>query len=83
MDLDDEELEVTKNLRNKCKCCKEIEFIERLNKVKITNVKRILRATITSFTKRDYDTRYSRSVDYKSVDLNYCPVCGRKLKKGK
>lgn len=79
MDLDDEEVQATKNLKNKCKCCEEIEYIKELAKYSTSNIERILKATITSFNKRKYDKQYFGRITYNSFELNYCPMCGRKL----
>lgn len=62
-----------------CKCCEKIEFLKEINKITIPNVKRVLKATLTSFSKRKGVRGYYGYVSYKSYDLNYCPQCGRKL----
>ena len=62
-----------------CKCCEDIQFIKELNKTDIPNIKRILKATITSISKRKGEKGIVGRVGYGSYDLNYCPMCGRKL----
>lgn len=66
-----------------CKCCEKIEFIKEIEKsTKLPNIKKELKATITSITKRKGVRGIVGRIDYKSYDLNYCPMCGRKLKEG-
>lgn len=62
-----------------CKCCNKIQFLKEINKSPIPNVKRTLKATLTSFSKRKGERGYCGIVSYKSFDLNYCPMCGKKL----
>lgn len=62
-----------------CKCCDKIQFLKEINKSPIPNVKRVLKATLTSFSKRKGERGYCGFVSYKNYDLNYCPQCGRKL----
>ena len=65
---------------NICKCCEEIKFIKELqDSVTIPNVKRELKATLTSISKRRGIRGIVGKIDYKSFNLNYCPMCGRKL----
>lgn len=62
-----------------CKCCEEIEFLKELNNVNVPNIKRELKATLTSISKRKGIRGIVGKIDYKSFNLNYCPMCGRKL----
>lgn len=64
-----------------CKCCEEIDFIKELNNVNVPNIKRELKATITSISKRYGQKNIVGKVEYKSFELNYCPMCGRKVGK--
>ena len=62
-----------------CKCCEEIDFLKELNNVNVPNIKRELKATLTSISKRKGIRGIVGKIDYKSFNLNYCPMCGRKL----
>lgn len=62
-----------------CKCCEEIEFIKELNKTTNSNIKRKLKATLTSISTRKGQRNIIGRVEYRSFNLKYCPMCGRKL----
>lgn len=58
-----------------CKCCEDIDFIIDLNKD--AKFKHVLKAGLISYAKRGKSL--AGSLMYSSHDLNYCPLCGRKL----
>ena len=78
MDCDKEELEVTKNINNNCKCCYTIKqmqsLIQNLNAIDsgYCNLKVILETH-----KENINTG---AIRYFGFDLKYCPVCGRRKK---
>lgn len=64
-----------------CKCCEKIEFIKEIEKTtKLPNIKKELKATLTSFSKRKGVRGIVERIDYKSYDLNYCPQCRKKVR---
>ena len=63
-----------------CKCCEDIKFVQELNKTDIPNIKRILKATITSISKRKGQKGIAGRVGYGSYNLNYCPMCRKEIK---
>ena len=62
-----------------CKCCEDIQFIKELNKTDNPNIKRKLKATITSISKRKGQKGIAGRVGYGSYDLNYCPMCRKEV----
>lgn len=64
-----------------CKCCEEIEFLKNIYRIGIDtrNIKRELKARLTTISKRKGQRMHCGRIDYKEYDLNYCPMCGRKL----
>lgn len=64
-----------------CKCCdniKELQGLEREQK-EIPGIKHILKARLTTVTRRKGIRRNIGVINWKAYDLNYCPMCGRKL----
>lgn len=64
-----------------CKCCeaiKELQDIENAQE-KIRDVKHILKARLTSITRKKGIKREIGVINFDYYDLNYCPMCGRKL----
>ena len=67
-----------------CKCCeaiKELQDIEN-EQEKIPGVKHILKARLTSITRKKGIKKETGVINFDYYDLNYCPMCGRKLKEG-
>ena len=77
MDLDDEELEATKNMKNKCSYCEVDIYI----KVKKYMKSALAPATHTEELKQELEDKTGEM--YITFPKNYCPMCGRKLEKGK
>lgn len=68
----------------KCKCCEYIKDLQELEekREKIPGIKHILKARLTTITRREGIRRNAGVIDWKAYPLNYCPMCGRKLKEG-
>lgn len=65
----------------KCKCCdyiKDLQEIEDRHK-EIPGIKHIIKARITTITRKKGIRRDVGVIDWKAFPLNYCPMCGRKL----
>lgn len=64
-----------------CECCKYIKELNKMEKEMptSTNIKRELRATLTSISKRKGQKKPCGVISFKNYELNYCPMCGRKL----
>lgn len=63
-----------------CRCCeaiKELQAIEE-EQEKIQEIKHILKARLTSITRKKGIKREIGVINFESYDLNYCPVCGKK-----
>lgn len=50
-----------------CECCENIEFLSKTYKVKVQIIS---------------ETRHGKCI-HKTYKINYCPICGRKLKEDK
>lgn len=61
-----------------CKCCEEIKFIEEELK---TNIRYKLQAQIVRKSYRKSERKPSGIIHFSSYNLNYCPLCGRKINK--
>ena len=64
-----------------CKCCeaiKELQDIENAQE-KVQDVKHILKARLTSISKRKGIRKEVGVINYKAYDLNYCPMCRTKI----
>ena len=64
-----------------CRCCeaiKELKDIEEKQE-KILNIKHILKARLTSITRKKGIKKEIGVINFDSYDLNYCPMCGRRL----
>ena len=64
-----------------CKCCEEIEELQELqkNQEKIPGIKDILKVRLTMVTRKKGIKKDKGTINYKAFDLNYCPMCGRRL----
>ena len=68
-----------------CECCEEIEFWELLNKQtdKDMNTSHKIFSRIVVYGWREGEKRIKgkqcSTINSETYDLNYCPVCGRKL----
>lgn len=68
-----------------CKCCDEIAFWKKSNKEKQNSnltSKIFVKLSIYTWRKdeRKIKGNQSSTITTKAYDLNYCPMCGRKLK---
>ena len=64
-----------------CRCCeaiKELQDIEEEHE-KIEGIKHILKARLTSITRKKGIKKEIGVINFESYDLNYCPVCGKKI----
>lgn len=64
-----------------CKCCdyiKELQEIENRTK-KIPGIKYILKARLTTITRKKGIRKDKGIINWKAFDINYCPQCGKKL----
>ena len=64
-----------------CRCCeaiKELQDIEEEHE-KIEGIKHILKARLTSITRKKGIKKEIGVINFDSYELNYCPFCGRKL----
>ena len=64
-----------------CRCCeaiKELQAIEE-EQEKIPEIKHILKARLTSITRKKGIKREIGVINFDSYNLNYCPMCGKKL----
>ena len=77
MDCDKEELEVTKNINNDCKCCSTINKMQELIKKLNANDSDYcdLKVTLESYKEKEN----TGTIRYFGFNLKYCPECGRKV----
>ena len=64
-----------------CRCCeaiKELQDIENEQEKK-PYIRHILKVRLTSITKKRGIKREVGVINFESYDLNYCPVCGKKI----
>ena len=64
-----------------CKCCdyiKELQEIENRTE-KIPGIKYILKARLTTITRKKGIRKDKGIINWKAFDINYCPMCGKKL----
>lgn len=64
-----------------CRCCeaiKELKDIEN-GQDEIPNIKHFLKARLTSITRKKGIKKEIGVINFDSYDLNYCPICGRRL----
>ncbi len=67
-----------------CECCnyiKDLQKIENRPEDK-PGIKHILKVRLITVTKRKGIKRDVGTINWRAFDLNYCPMCGRKLKEG-
>lgn len=64
-----------------CRCCEAIKELQDIEKTqeKALGIQHILRARLTSITRKKGIKREIGVVNFDSYDLNYCPICGRRL----
>lgn len=64
-----------------CRCCEYIEELQELqrNKEKIPGIRDILKVRPTMITRKKGIRRDKGIINFKAFDLNYCPMCGRRL----
>lgn len=64
-----------------CKCCKAIKELQEIENERKENkeIKHILKARLTSITRKKGIKKEIRVINFESYDLNYCPVCGKKI----
>ena len=64
-----------------CKCCKVIKELQEIENERKENkeIKHILKARLTSITRKKGIKKEIGVINFESYDLNYCPVCGKKL----
>ncbi len=63
-----------------CKCCDEIEFIKNYLTIP-EKIKHKFQAQIVKKSYKKNQRKPSGIIHFSSYDLNYCPMCGRKLTK--
>lgn len=80
MELDTEELLATKNRENECKCCEEIEFW-RNQKSDVVEYKLFAKLSQYGWEigERKIKGKQISTITSRAFDINYCPMCGRKL----
>ena len=67
-----------------CECCnyiKDLQKIENRPEDK-PGIKHILKVRLIKVKKRKGIKRDVGTINWRAFDLNYCPMCGRKLKEG-
>ena len=64
-----------------CRCCEAIKELKDIEdgQEKIPNIKHILKARLTSITRKKGIKKEIGVINFDSYDLNYCPMCGRRL----
>ncbi len=64
-----------------CKCCKAIKELQAIEdeQEKIQGIKHILKARLTSISRKKGIRREIGVINFDSYNLNYCPMCGRKV----
>ena len=75
---------VERRINNMCECCnyiKDLQKIENRPEDK-PGIKHILKVRLITVTKRKGIKRDVGTINWRAFDLNYCPMCGRKLKEG-
>ena len=66
-----------------CRCCeaiKELQAIEEEQK-KIPEIKHILKARLTSITRKKGTKKEIGVINFDSYELNYCPECRKEVKR--
>ena len=66
-----------------CRCCeaiKELQAIEEEQK-KIPEIKHILKARLTSITRKKGIKKEIGVINFDSYELNYCPECRKEVKR--
>lgn len=61
-----------------CECCKEIKFIKE-DLIVATDITRKIKAKVITESYRKNNKKPSGIIHFSSYNLNYCPMCGRKL----
>lgn len=64
-----------------CKCCdyiKDLQEIENRDE-ETPGIKHIIKARLTTITRKQGIRRDVGIINWKAFDLNYCPMCGRKV----
>ena len=81
-DLDEEELKATKEIgKEKCRCCEELEEIEKLYKAHILTIDIVAKLIVYKYVTKDGIKYPIGPVTCGEYKLRYCPECGRKLVK--
>ena len=64
-----------------CRCCEAIKELQAIEdeQEKIQGIKHILKARLTSISRKKGIRREIGVINFDSYNLNYCPMCGRKL----
>lgn len=65
-----------------CRCCeaiKELQDIEEEHE-KIEGIKHILKARLTSITRKKGIKKEIGVINFDSYELNYCPMCRQKVR---
>ena len=78
MELDEDELQATRN--RKCKCCEEIEFWKN-QKSDIVEYKLFAKLSQYGWKigERKIKGNQISTITTRAFDLKFCPMCGRKL----
>lgn len=66
-----------------CKCCEYIKDLQEIiedRHEEIPGIKNIIKARITTITRKKGTRRDVGVINWKAYQLNYCPECGKKLK---
>ncbi len=67
----------------RCKCCEYIQELKKIKKemsyLKSPDIKEKWKAVIANYTYRKGLRKPVGIIEYKSYDLNYCPMCGEKI----
>ena len=64
-----------------CRCCEEIKELQAIEKKKkkIPEIKHILKARLTSITRKKGIKREIGVINFDSYELNYCPKCRKEV----